>query len=59
MVLPMRPGETNAEESVMMIANMKIQDDTNDPIYRWSEGFARVGWAVLRKLGFGRGARAE
>jgi hypothetical protein len=28
-------------------------------LYRWSEGAARMGWWVLRKLGFGRGGRAK
>ena len=31
---------------------------TSRRLYRWSEGLARAGWAVLRKVGLGRGERA-
>lgn len=32
---------------------------TSRRLYRWSEGLARAGWGLLRKVGIGRGAGGE
>ena len=56
--------DPDKEELVKLRAELhRVKEEwdrvTSRRLYRWSEGFARVGWAALRKLGFGRGVRAE
>jgi len=56
--------DPDKEELVQLRAElhrMKLEWErvTSRRLYRWSETAARAAWWIARKLGFGRGARAE